>query len=421
MRLFSTNPRKLQSATVAGVLALMLSSCGDSSADGSSLDTLPVWELSLDHRIGSINDPEQSLSLTGTVLLDAQGNLYVAQPQERVIRVYDSGGRLVRTIGRSGRGPGEFTSLGYMRMKADTLYALDQNRLNLFTLDGGVLESRTFSGEQQAVPSTGNSPFVFMLTPATPDLVVLLPDGRIAARPGLFGSIPGPNPGTPPGVFVAEVTTPILLMDRASAVVDTIAWWQNRPSHLARIPWQPNGFTFPAPFSDAQLMSLMPDGGGVVLVDRARSGTGPSQFRVTRLDAAGDTVFSRAIPYNPISEDQERTRVIAAEIAVSRPTFVNPPNADQLLSGIRDLGVVPEQQVPITALHVGQDGSIWLRREDLNAETIPWLVLSADGALEGTVALPARQTVVAARGDQLVTLEPDELDVPHLVSYRVRR
>ena len=64
---------------------------------------------------------------------------------------------------------------------------------------------------------------------------------------------------------------------------------------------------------------------------------------------------------------------------------------------------------------------MWIRRADPEGDDATWEVLDRDGEPMGSLSLPRAQQIVAARGDRLVALELDELDVPFLVVYSLRR
>ena len=80
---------------------------------------------------------------------------------------------------------------------------------------------------------------------------------------------------------------------------------------------------------------------------------------------------------------------------------------------------MPPTQPPVTELHIGHDGSIWLRREMTVGAASDWLVLSPEGEVVGTVALPANLKILAAEQGRLWGVETDELDVPYIVRYGV--
>jgi hypothetical protein len=70
------------------------------------------------------SDPAAELTAASSLDVDGRGNIYVAD--RAAIRVFGPNGRLVRSIGRRGPGPGEFEYLGSVAVTAgDSLYAFD--------------------------------------------------------------------------------------------------------------------------------------------------------------------------------------------------------------------------------------------------------------------------------------------------------
>lgn len=87
--------------------------------------------------------------LVVALIADEQGSVYVADRGRKQIAVFDSAGRLVRTIGRSGQGPGEFRSLTDLAWLGDTLVVADltQRRITLFSRDGRHLTAWPITSE----------------------------------------------------------------------------------------------------------------------------------------------------------------------------------------------------------------------------------------------------------------------------------
>jgi hypothetical protein len=176
-----------------------------------------------------------------------------------------------------------------------------------------------------------------------------------------------------------------------------------------------------SPFPDNQLYSLMPDGGGVVIVDRSiPDDLAAAHYSVSLVAATGDTVFSRSFAYEPVVLDDAAIRR-AIEEAVSRISPETAPNAAVVEAAFRGADVLPASTAPLTDLVVTQDGSIWLRSEPAGNDSVQWRVLERSGESWEDVRLPAGQSVVAADGDVLVVTEVDEFDVPYLVRYRLLR
>jgi hypothetical protein len=76
--------------------------------------------------------------------VDAKGFIYICDYKEPSVKVFDSQGDFVRTIGRKGNGPGEFENAGTMAILPDgRLLVLDWElmRVSIFSHDGQFIES----------------------------------------------------------------------------------------------------------------------------------------------------------------------------------------------------------------------------------------------------------------------------------------
>lgn len=76
------------------------------------------------------------------VAVDANGLVYRADKAERTILVFDEDGKLVKKLGRDGRGPGEFQSIVALDVFEDHLVAYDSNlgRISTFSTTNHELE-----------------------------------------------------------------------------------------------------------------------------------------------------------------------------------------------------------------------------------------------------------------------------------------
>ena len=71
------------------------------------------------------------------------GEIYAALQTLGEIRVFDAGGRYLRTLGGEGEGPGEFRALTWIGVFGDTVLGYDArlSRMTLFWNDGAVLDT----------------------------------------------------------------------------------------------------------------------------------------------------------------------------------------------------------------------------------------------------------------------------------------
>ena len=69
----------------------------------------PILTLREELKIGgSEAKGESALSRPYDIACDNEGNVYVLERSESVVKVFDKSGKYLRTIGRRGQGPGEF-------------------------------------------------------------------------------------------------------------------------------------------------------------------------------------------------------------------------------------------------------------------------------------------------------------------------
>lgn len=385
--------------------------CSGENPRGTADRSAPVvtGELQQVARVGSVDGPA-ALSEIGEVRIGPDQRVYVAQPQEQLIRVFDAAGRAVGSIGRSGSGPGEFRALSHLGIRGDTVYVSDNNlgRVSYFDLDG-----RFLSSEQWVSPRFSRPPVAYMAT--TP--AALVGDGTALVQPGgmeaALGSIDF-------GVFTGESSTPLLRIDRRSQVVDTVTW-QHRRNTLLVMAHEGEKVIVPPPFDENPLHSVAPDGRGVVTVHRAPARTtGEDSIQVLLLAPSRDTTFSASLPYTPIPVSDEALRNAVEALLERWGRGQAMPRIETIMAALRDEGLVPATLPPVTAVESAQDGTTWLRREEVGNDAVNWIVLEPDGEVRGSLSLPARQRVVAAQGQSLVVVERDELDVAYLVLYRLQ-
>ena len=90
--------------------------------------------------------------------IDSKGNIYVSDFMENCVKVYNSNGVYVITIGRKGKGPGEFSRLSNIDIDSeDSLYAMDfeNRRISVFTRKGEFQKSFNFPdfGKYMKIPN----------------------------------------------------------------------------------------------------------------------------------------------------------------------------------------------------------------------------------------------------------------------------
>lgn len=375
-------------------------------------------------RLGSIDDPAQSFTRVESVVLGPTGEIIVADPQANLVRVYAEDGRPLRTIGAPGTGPGHFQSLSRVDMRGDTLLAFDNTPVvSAFTMDG-VFKRIVWSPEEQWMFSRESPDGIrFMYMPMAP--AALIGDSAAIITPN-YGYARGPMDCTSGSIdFAAPV--PHLLTRWDGTIADTL-FWSERVGRTLSLESGGANHRWPVPFRQEMFVSALPDGRGMLIAEEsAASGEKGPRIRLTAIGPQRDTVWQRELPVTRVPLTGEH--VVAAAVRTA-PVLVpacsagdasaaTPPTPEEVAAAYRASAGALTHLPALTGLTVGQDGSIWLRREELSPDSVVWDLLDPQGERAGFVQLPIGQRVLAARDDAFVTTEVDELDVPYLVRYRL--
>jgi hypothetical protein len=114
------------------------------------------------------------------------------------------------------------------------------------------------------------------------------------------------------------------------------------------------------------------DSGGLIVVAPQE---GRPQFRVTSIGWTGDTLFSRLFDYDAIPIPQGVVDSLVS-VQAHRARGISSEDAVPLIR--QALGLITNYP-PISRIVVGDEGDIWLAREERGATRLQWLVLNARG------------------------------------------
>jgi hypothetical protein len=330
----------------------------------------------------------------GAALFQSDGGVVVANGGASELLLFDAAGHLRAHAGRQGGGPGEFQQLWSLSIgPGDSLFAYDGRERRLSVFDRNGTFARTVA--LQGLDTLGNA-----------DQVGVLRNGRIV------GAFRRRTRGT--GLvrdslavvsFTASGAAPMLLGVFPHVYVD---WGPHAVpgGGTAAIP-------APAPLSSVTAVSV---GDSAVYVGL------PDPYAVIRLTLNGTRRVTRPREPPPPLTGADRERFFAA-LATS-------PFA-------RELDLVRHLKSPPTlpgfgfdsftatvgkqALLVTDVGGVWLLPFQFPDDSVPapWPQFDADGLYEGTVALPARFRATAVRGNVVLGVYRDGVDVEHVRAYRV--
>lgn len=357
-----------------------------------------------DTRIGSIDDPDYVFGPIISLDLGPDGLLYTMHWDEGTIRRWTQDGAPAGSVGRKGEGPGEFEQPTDMGFFGDSLWVWDMDayRVSYFDLEGEFLGSVS-----PKVDLGGRDE-----NPARPD------------RPLRDGTFIGNSPAWSDGIARGTLTeSPYVHMDADG----------NRLARIWAMPYEPRdvfailaddgvggSFSF-QPFGDGYSFVVGEDG-MLVLERRAWTGEGEAVVSVTKIGLDGDTVFTVAVPYDPVPLAAARFDSAVAARAERWKDNSGPFSATE--ADVRDAMYRPSYLPAVRGIWQAGDGTIWLRRydpvetEDGESMTESW-ILDAKGAPLARALTPAGLSIRVISGDTVWGIERDELDVQYMVRYRL--
>jgi hypothetical protein len=363
------------------------------------------WQLVRDLRVGAADGPRPyTFSPQALVAAREDGTLYVLDSGNHEVRVFDARGRHMRTFGREGAGPGEFMDADGAGWLGDTMWVSDpmQMRTTFFTPSGNVLRT--------AGPATRASE---RYAPTVADAVLADGSSLVLARP-----LQPRSPTERPTVS----RLPVLRVGRSGSP-DTLAWRDLRHRQV-RVDNGGRTLVLTQPWDDSPLVSVSKTGRSVVLISRpAAARAADARFHVMRLSPFGDTLFSRSFPYTPVAVPAGWASRWADEtaglIAPRRAGTDRRALETDLVRGV----YVPAFKPPVTAVVAGDDGTVWLRREQPEEQggTVVWNVLSGEGQLLAEVRAPGDLEIQQVQRSHVWGVMADDLDVPYVYRFRIQR
>lgn len=335
------------------------------------------------------------------VLPSSDGTIYVVDRQNRSIEVFGGDGRHIQTIGREGGGPGEFRGPPFVGWIGDTLWALDMasQRVTLFDSSGNDLE-------------------VFPVTqlPHVDPYSVLQPRHLLADRTVLVTERYSTS-------FFEEFERRGELLQRSSLngeVVDTIRRASVR-NRLLRFHSGDGRTTLQTsqPWSDSDLWAVSPTGGWIALVERPAPEGGEGTYHLTQIPIEDTPPLERTFREKArrLSNEMEAEWV---ERAVAR--YFSPErfrSRADARRAVRGALFRPSHLPLVRAVFVGLDGKIWVQREDQGNLPERWDVYDRGQERPAIVFGPENAVLLAASNDFVWGITKDELDIPHIVRYRV--
>ena len=383
------NPRRPALALIGG--ATLCLACTD-APDDPPRSEVGEWELVEDLRLDA---NAEDFSVIPWVFVGPQREIVVPEPQDSRLRVYDSTGTLVVTIGRRGEGPGEFQAVAPVFWAADTLVVFDMQLARATYLLPDGTPARTEAGRffrPDFGASGADSSFMFF----TPEAV----DEEGAMLGSAYLNVSTGGRREPARLVVLRVSR-----DGEPRVVAS-------PPRRDDERWNVtiSGLTNSVPFAFQPWPEIAPDGSRFLFATADQS-TLDATYNLTLVRPTHDTVFTRSYAYaaEPIP-DSAMDRGIAEMVPENNLARRFRAQARERAPAV----------YPPTAVTLGLDGTIWVALRSTDRGT-PVHVLSETGDPIASLLLPKRTRIQQASMTHVWVTEYDPLDLASVVRYRVVR
>jgi hypothetical protein len=386
-------------------LWLAASACSEAEPAPATIAEAPLWAAEVDLRIGSFDDSVTMLTMPFAILGGERGLFYVSQPQDGNIRIHEADGRLVKTFGKAGEGPGEFGMPGFMGWiggAKDTLWVSDFRlpRVSWFLADGTFVRTTQITTE----------PYKEVMRMQVQSV---LADGTALGRPSY------------PSQMLADgsiTSIPILHFPLAGGSAEPAAETEALHGQLSISLGDGTSYSN-QPFGDDALTTTSGSHERVFIVDRrAATSATDARFRLTVITPAGDTVLSRDYPYEALQIPQaERDSVLAAAIdrVAGFASRVGASRADAE-SEVKKHLFLPDFRPPFQSMTAASDGSIWLQWTRVPGDTENhWLGIDADGDLIAKLDLPMKTRLIDVERSTAWAVETDALDIPYVLRLKI--
>lgn len=337
-------------------------------------------------RVGSEEEGPYQFGFLVQALFSENGNIVVPELISQEIRLFDPAGHHLRTLGGPGEGPGEFRRLtSVFRYRGDSLVAFDGQlfRTTIFPSSGDG--SRTIINRVE-----GNFAGFGVLG-----------DGRFMLySPG--GSY---HPELPPGL--QWVPTDIIAVDPGDGAWQTIATLPGRQQLV-----EPDGNTGRVipPLYSVQAVAES----GVLWAT-------PDRYEIGRYDGEGDLRQIMRRPIHPAPVDQS----MIEEWIEANLDQVRRREGEAAIPRYRSMYEDAQigEHVPLFGnAFIDADGRLWISGPtwpSLGGPPRHWSVFSDRGFWLGDLKAPERVRIVDSRGDLVLGIWLDELDVPHVQVHRL--
>jgi hypothetical protein len=347
-------------------------------------------------RVARVDGDAADLTAISWLSFSPSGNIIALQSMDGLAKEFSSAGKLVRTIGRKGSGPGEFRLLGLGGWTADTLWLYDTelDRITLFAKTGKLIRVDRVPGiSPQAsvvLPPTGYS------YPVARPAEFLLREAGPAQRPK-NGQMNGS------GAWI--------LTDLKGKAVRVVAL---RPVVETSLPvtYKDGRGIAPIPFVHKSASAVSPNGS---LLASIWSDTKTWKAYSIALFSIkdGKRLYQVDIPFqgSKVTKRMADSAIAKSMIGVRHPEVRKALDTDARRR-------IPPVLSPVTSAFVDDAGRVWVGLRP-DSGTQDWMIVDTKGRVSARLSTPRNVRLVSAQGNSVAGVETDEDGIESIVIYRL--
>ncbi len=332
-------------------------------------------------------ETETLYRVVGATRLD-DGRVVIANAGTSEVRWYDADGRWLRSMGRAGGGPGEFTRMSWLLpLGGDTVAVVDGGAARVTLLDGAGAIAGEFGTSGSGILN----------------VIGRVADGRWLAISSLNLGASLPEQG------LARPDVAVLAFRAGAATFDTLGVWPgaDRFVRISQSGGQITSVELTAP-PFARLTRVVTHG------DELYVGTQDApEILVFGADGPLRRIVRTGAPLLPVTGEL-KTRFIERRIADYPPE--RQAASREALSTMPTGPHVP----PYGTFLVDRVGRLWIQDYAALDEVVAWSVYDANGALLARVTPPVHFTPYDIGEDWMLGRETDEVGVEHVRMYEFR-
>lgn len=358
-------PARRATVLLAVALCVSVTACGDAEQSrGASLaiDTLPGgavrtlsmapsdsggWALELLHEIQPPEGDSAELLQPSDIAITEDGTVLVAEGGSAHVKVFEPDGRYLRTIGRSGEGPGEFRD-AWITTRGDTLFVQDPQvaRGSSFLISTGefITSRHTACCYWSPIAVDGSGRAVVPAMSAETD------------------SAKGPSTSFVRSPFSSGVSDTVQVPYRASSERDAV--WEVRDGDVTR-------FTVTVPLQPRDVQRADPQGGFVT------AWTGEYLLRVS--SDGRDTVALYGRPFTAAAVSAAEKQELVETRIRGMTSASGPGNVPEaVLRAAFKPDQIPNVRPPFETFHIDPAGRTWVRRSHADTSLVEFDLFSAE-------------------------------------------